>query len=492
MTKKLILLPFILLSQNLFANGNTGGMDGGGGGTLPANPATINQVRTIAQEAKPELLFLFNSYEYFGSISPDSLHTKLFGRSRVQDVLKELRLEVRVDKPCYTSKGTEVDASIYATKHNTICLSASRIAPKVDVAAAKREVIALLMHEVSHFMGATEEEAVNFQKEIAHSIQSSPVLPNYLNPQIKMHVQIELSTLASNLRDSSEYLKKKDFKTAEEKIFEVQNRLYKLSDFLRAGSPAYSFYSPQEISYQDFLGAQLEWAKKFALTLSFAPGSAAHLDYEAAFKGREFFLFGEKSYSKDNVYNSQKIYKIHSAQELIVYIEALAKEYYIRSTYAGQAVYGMRWINLNGHTATAINNPWKKYLGRYLVRSVECDYSNPNDNTTEFQVLEEGGRIYLNQVTTTGYSYNGLELGDYNVSAYLNVNDETAPGDVYAAYEIGGDWGAGPQSWSRVSVLRLKKNSDREFTIYRSHSYISSVVTEPDRASICVYKGVIQ
>ncbi|MBO9665579.1 MAG: hypothetical protein J7501_02050 [Bdellovibrio sp.] len=495
MTKKLMLLPFLLFSQNLFAGfgvDNTGGMDGGGGGTLPSKPAITYQIREIAEYAKPEVLFLLNAYERFGGFASSSIYAKLFGGARrAQEVLKELRLEVRLDRPCYTSDGKEVDGSIYATKANTICLSAARIAPKTDVAVARREVIALLLHEVSHFMGATEQEAVDFQKEISESIQHVTVMPTYLDQQTKTQVTTYFSTVVTQLRDGVAALDKNDHTRAQDSLGKAIDQIYLARDYIRDGGNTYSLFSPQEWDYQELLIAQLSWAAKFAQTLD-SNDTAARAEYDGRFQGRESFDFAEVSYDRHNVYNSMKINKLHSAMELRNYVATLVKDYDIRTAYVISAIYGMRWINLNGHTSSAAFNPWKKYLGRYIVQSVNCDYSNPYNDKKEFQVLVESDRVYLNEITSTGYGYNGLELGDYNVNAYLNSYGEISEGEVYALYENGGSWQRNPNTSGRASVVRLKKTGLAEFELTKSSHYFPNDITQPDQVQTCVYKGVVK
>ena len=267
MTKKLILLPLLLLTETLWAGGNTGGMDGGGGGTLPAHPASIYEIQDIAQEAKPDLLYLLNGYEWREKYDQQKpLYKKLFGGPRkAQEVLKDLRLEVRLDKPCFTSGGTEVDGSIYGLKSNTICLSAFRISQKVDKAAAEREVLALLMHEISHFLGATEDEAVDLQKDISWWILNAKADSRLEGDRIRN----TLDSFESLLGGGIEALAQADLIKANERLSSALVNLNKFEG-LTYSSP-YKLFEARDKQYQDLLRLKVIWANNFVETL--IPGS---------------------------------------------------------------------------------------------------------------------------------------------------------------------------------------------------------------------------
>lgn len=141
---KKYILAFLMISNFAFADGNTGGMDGGGGGVLPAYPVSAIKVQEIAESAKIKMLYMLNRMQGHRVNDEKSYWKKLFsGQRTAQEILRNLDLEVRLREPCYTSDGREVDGSIHALKPNTICLSAARISQKVDILTAEREILGL-------------------------------------------------------------------------------------------------------------------------------------------------------------------------------------------------------------------------------------------------------------------------------------------------------------------------------------------------------------
>lgn len=495
MTKKLILLPFLLISQTLLAGGNTGGMDGGGGGTLPAHPASVYEIQDIAQEAKPQLLYLLNGYEWREKYDQQKydqqkpLYRKLFsGPRKAQEVLKDLRLEVRLDKPCLTSGGIEVDGSIYALKSNTICLSAFRISQKIDKAAAEREVLALLMHEVSHFMGTTEDEAVDLQKDISWWILNAKAGSQLDEASLRN----EFDGFESLLGYSIEALDQSDLSKANEQLSKSLVRLTRWEGM--TNSSPYKLFEPREEQYQDLLRLKLIWANNYIEAL--IPGadqSWAVDQYNKIFNGREFFLAHEDmGWDKEHLYRDEKVQRLHSLAELKDLLLTLKSDYEIRSAYNYQVTFGMRWMHLNGHLTVPTRNPWQNFVGQYVVQSVQCDSPSTRENEVEFRVENTAAGLYLRNIFSSASMANRIEFGAYNVNAYLNNYGETTDGGVFMIHEMGGSWSTRDFADTQISDFRLKKVSGNNFEITRTNSYLPKDVTKPDSIRTCVFKGVIQ
>ena len=159
----------IAIISTLPAKGESvcGGIGCGGGGTLPANPMYPFQIHQVVKNAKKELRLItkYNLAMHRSSTYEKWKDKFYLGDKNIFDVLEEVGLEIRDDKPCYDAAQNEVDASIYASKPNTICLSAFRIAPKLVEEVARKEIVALLMHEMSHLLGADEKEARELQRD---------------------------------------------------------------------------------------------------------------------------------------------------------------------------------------------------------------------------------------------------------------------------------------------------------------------------------------
>lgn len=490
MTKKLILLPFLLLSETLWAGGNTGGMDGGGGGTLPAHPASVYEIQDIAQEAKPQLFYLLNGYEWREKYDRQKpLYKKLFGGPRkAQEVLKDLLLEVRLDKPCLTSGGTEVDGSIYALKPNTICLSAFRISQKIDKAAAEREVLALLMHEVSHFMGATEDEAVELQKDISWWILNAKV-DSKLNEE---GIRSELDGFESLLESGIEALNQSDLSKANEQLSKSLVRLTRWEGM--TNSSPYKLLEPREEQYQDLLRLKLTWANNYIETLIPGADQSWAIDqYIKIFNGRDFFVAHEDiGWDKEHLYRDEKVQRLHSLEDLKNLLLFLKSEYEIRNVYTYQITFGMRWMHLNGHLTVSATNPWENFVGQYVVQSVKCDSPSTRENEIEFRVDKTAAGLYLRKIFSSAYMTDGIEFGAYNVNAYLNSYGETSDGGVFMIHEMGGSWSTRDYADTQISDFRLKKVSGNNFEITRTSYYLPKDVTKPDSIRTCVFNGVIR
>ncbi|RYZ66776.1 MAG: hypothetical protein EOP05_18635, partial [Proteobacteria bacterium] len=151
-----------------------GGIDGGGGGTLPANPISIYDVRKFVNEAKATLgpLIQYHSRAYDPVIDHPAYGEKLFlGTKNLSDVLWGTDLILEMEKPCYDGTGKEVDGSVHTANPNAICISAARIAPKLIKERAKTEILALIMHELGHKLGLNEAEAQDLQNRVADELQ---------------------------------------------------------------------------------------------------------------------------------------------------------------------------------------------------------------------------------------------------------------------------------------------------------------------------------
>lgn len=490
MIKNFVFILGLLISEIIFASGNTGGMDGGGGGTLPSHPASVYEIQDIAQESKEDLLYLLNSYEWREKYDQKKpLYQKLFGDSRkAQEILKDLRLEVRLDKPCYTSQGVEVDGSIYALKPNTICLSAFRISQKLDKAVAKREVLALLMHEVSHFLGATEVEAVEFQEDISWWILNAKPNAELDGEAIRMGLNHFESLLSSGI----EFLNKADLLAAEQKLSQALVGLTQFEGL--AHSSPYKLFSFQEDQYQDLLRLKIIWATKFLKTLM--PGQDQQYDtdeYNKIFNGREYFLAGEEmAWDKNYIYKSEKIQKLHNLIELQQLLNQIATEYDIRSAYTYQVTFGMRWMNLNGHSTVPTVNPWLKYVATYVVESVSCDIPSRSDNEIKFIVENSATGLYFREIFQSAQMSDRIEFGAYNVNAYLNNYGETKDGSVFMTHERGGSWSTRDYADSQVSHIILKKLENNKFELTRTSIYQPKDVTKIETQQTCVFKGTIQ
>ncbi len=492
MKTKFILLQFVivLLTRVTYGDANAGGMDGGGGGTLPAQPVPIYQVREIAEESKPLLLFLLNYLEKhrIGLDSP-GLGAKLFdGPRKAQEVLKYLRLEVREESPCYTKDGREVDGSIHGTKPNTICLSAFSISKKIDVAVAKREILALLIHEISHFLGADELEASSLQKKVAWTLQFYGSDEKFNED----HLRDLFSTFRWSLSEVPALLRSNNLELARKHL---NDALLNLQRFEGASSNMpYLVFGPQEESYQDLLRLKLTWAREFLNTQIQDAEQELHTKgYLDTFGGREFFMAHQEGLTGSHPYRNEKIIKLHNLPELIQQLEGLIREYDVRSAYVYQATYGNHWITLDGHLTIPSKNPWLDFLGRYHVESIRCDREKPDRGEIEFRIEQHpSGTLFFTSLTKNSSGSDRLELGAYNVNRYLNRYGSTPDGGVYFLEEMGGTWTQRMYIDSFWGTTKLLRTSPNRFQLIRESHFDYRDPKRPDQTQTCIYEGTIQ
>jgi hypothetical protein len=485
--KKLFLAVLILFTQKIFADG---GMDGGGGGTLPAHPVPVYKVQEIVHESKQKLLYLFNDYEMrlkYGT--PSSLLSKLFlGPRKVQEVLNDLRVEIRTEKPCLTSQGTEVDGSIYGIKPNTICISAFRISQKIDLAMAEREILALLAHEVSHFMGSDELEATELQKDIAWDILNAPQ-GSEIDPE---KLRNEISDSLNFLRKTIEETQKARFDSASEWL---SRTLFALTRFEgSATSSVFRVFNPREGDYQDLLRTKVIWARNYLKTVIAGPNQAEdQKEYEARFVGHDYFFLTDDFFPQSHFYANEKIYKIKSATELVDLLKALEHEYEVRSVHIWQSSFGNNWLNVNGHLTKTFANPWGNFTGVYTVKNSQCSSnSNFNKDLKEIKVYFSGETLFFGKAFTGGYSNDRIELGAYNVNTYLNDYGLISSNKVYMTHEMGGSWSDRTYLDRTVSKIVLEAFEDQSFKIVIENTFEDQDVTKPDSKNACVLTGMFQ
>gem|GEM_PF-6941215 len=84
--------------------------------------------------------------------------------------LQKVKLRVRSDAPCYDRRGIAFDGSASVYGRGKICLSAIRLAQKVDARQIEPQIMALMIHEFSEILGASEAEAIMIQYEVLREL----------------------------------------------------------------------------------------------------------------------------------------------------------------------------------------------------------------------------------------------------------------------------------------------------------------------------------
>jgi len=163
----------LMFSNSSHALLSRGGISGGGGNviyaTAPSKPHDVWFVETRIQAAKPRVLeYLSEKEQQYRSGGMDSdqaaVFAPLFSKNhRVSKKAASIELKVTTTEPCYDQNGHEFDGSILATDADDVCMSAKRIAEKVELTELDAQSAALMIHEFIEFFGLSDEEAIQIQ-----------------------------------------------------------------------------------------------------------------------------------------------------------------------------------------------------------------------------------------------------------------------------------------------------------------------------------------
>jgi hypothetical protein len=172
------------LSVSVAFGGEGGAFNGAGGGDAAhAKKITTDQLKQAIESAKSGALIWLNGYEIrireqirifgFGSGKVDPAFEKIFLGSRtIYDVLRDNKIELRTDRACVDKNGKKRDASIVSETPNAICFSAPRLVKRLSMENYKYRLVALAIHEASHLVGTSEEEAVRLETLAINDLQN--------------------------------------------------------------------------------------------------------------------------------------------------------------------------------------------------------------------------------------------------------------------------------------------------------------------------------
>lgn len=299
-----------------------GGIDGGGGGTLPANPISIEYAENIIQHSKQDLRLLYRSFQrrmrydtdFFGA----ELTAKLSGGAALIDVLEKTDIEILLDKPCHDLYGNETDGSVHASKPNAICMSVFRIAPKLSTERARAEILALITHELGHVLGADENEAVRLQYISVSYLQKTD------SESASEFVGQLMKSLSAFNTDASKLW---DAKTPTEELLVMDNLYKDIHAPIR--DTAMALFTTEDEDYYRYQSARIMLAHWYALSVSNRSDSAEwQKKYQNVFKDDESVKLKEipEAFAEQNIYGDLKISKInmswdmkHTAQEVSMY-----------------------------------------------------------------------------------------------------------------------------------------------------------------------------
>lgn len=186
-----------------------GAVSGGGGDVVVRQNIKISDIgQVIASDAGAVTLFWLNAKKSsFLNLSQteqnESIFFKLFVSNKdIFEVVRQLQIEVRTDEPCYDQDGQPHDGSIYARRVGVICISGLNLTSKLNNHNFREETIALIIHELSHHFGTTEEEADKIQllaaNELSQVAIERAVAKSWMDQYFFDRTKIIINQLISN------------------------------------------------------------------------------------------------------------------------------------------------------------------------------------------------------------------------------------------------------------------------------------------------------
>jgi hypothetical protein len=164
-----------------------GGADTGGGNVIGSTKLASDEVVKLLNKAKGPALYILREIEFIFTASDNTsqfapIAKKLFaGNTTIYTALKQVQIKPLEHGPCYDSVGNEVDGS--AKDMPTLCFSVERLAARLNSDSIQSEILAIVIHELSHTVGTTEEEAALLQSFVKQTITNNPFqkIPNLVS-----------------------------------------------------------------------------------------------------------------------------------------------------------------------------------------------------------------------------------------------------------------------------------------------------------------------
>lgn len=478
-----------------------GGITSGGGGVLPADAITPSEVFDILEQAKTELRLFVN---YTRRLSPQYYDMTSIDRFWFQDqnigwALENTDLEYVADRPCYDEQGIEVDGSYVHTKPNAICISGFSTAPKLIAETAKKEIYALVIHELAHRVGADETEARELQRTAV------AFLPDFIkrmgNSSVTINTMILFEHPLFDSNPSTSQALQKNFNniTVDEKI-EIVNQLIRNSTWDQ-GTKA----SPSQSGLIDYKQDDLQLALETSLSLlkgallSEKGGTIDFVDqlsldyYNQAFAATDRIslfdlakMFDQDILARSIFAKTLEFKKVKSISDYQTYLEIIVRGYAYLGSYSRALIHQERLPDLSVNLFQG-QNPWIKAAGQYLLTQKNCELKNDKfANLTAFEViLNPEGKIgfqFTRPHSSTGF---GDIKNDENHSVLKDGNS-----NIWRSFS-GDRWPN--ESWSKrsYSVAEVKL-SEKQLVVTNTSFEYSESPLKSDNIKTCVYDVVKQ
>lgn len=398
----------------------SGGIIGGGGGTVNPDPISIYDVTHVIEQNHLDLRLLARGLSENHSVLQMNLtpaDPKLYdGPTTLVDVIETARVEILSDKPCLSPTGEEVDGSAPGSFPNSICISAYRIAPKLNDETSRSQILALMLHEYSHLLGTDETEAEAFQRTVLHHMKQF----THSDAEIKLaSVMNDLTEAESRLRNFLDAYKAGNFEKAGQNLSEANAhfRSNGQGTYLLAALDAKETSGFELQSYRLLAGL---WAfdalsgapdaaySESLLDNAFAGGDSTTL---ADFHKRHFF-----NHETSNLFPQEVIRRPKTLDEIAALADTLLKYLYQVSHALWNLQSGGERSVIAGPDGFATPNPWQSMVGTYVISEVQCENHGvamqPQPVGGGFEVMNTNGRLELKRFNTGGYFIVGeLESG---------------------------------------------------------------------------------
>ena len=457
-----------------------GGISSGGGGTLPANPIGVFRVYEIVKDAKAALRMFYRLENQVTGDDPIlyGLDKFVVGPRNLITLLEETEIEVLSDRPCKDKNGNEVDASVVASKQGAICLSAFRVAPKLIEERAHIEILALITHELTHLLGATEKEAVEIQKYTAIRFEKV-FFENFGN--LVWDMRERYSNLGAVLNRAIEFAGNEDWAATNEALNKYYMDRYSLFNELWGWKYPFSIHNYDQHIYNSIQQFRLSYINIYIKTIMPPHAGQAYdiQEYKSAFGSnkvlsvKEIASHSSGSWFKDCKYcDSETVTKIEGKDELLKQLKEQKDYYNEENDFVWALSLGNALPVMNGPWNKGVENPWKQFIGKYSAELVGCSDSEGTDGDHFSKgivglELAPGSLIesdilatvsYSNGMFSEGYSNNGVDvLGGASVKVFNKGNS------VFRTAELGDKWDFyGNLAW-RMKTSEMKLGAGNLF-----------------------------
>jgi hypothetical protein len=366
--------------KSLAAETEEGGISSGGGGTLPTEkPMAQEDFDQVMVDAKRELrIYILNQQS--GAFKAGDWRASFFQDTKnLGTVLEETDLEVKPTAPCLDSHGRAADATIFSTRPGAICLSSFRIIPKLSAVRAHGEIEALLLHEMSHLLGATEAQAISLQQEMVASVA-------YQNH----NYHIDLWQKSSALQLAIEQL------TPPNNSITLQYwyQLYDVGEQIIAFNgltfdPDFARKPGFQAAWTQYNRLRLELAFDFARSQLIAGAippdvrKAAQENYDLAFGGKDQVKVREvvknlkygdspSRYLAD-ILGDEIIFRMKQADDLMPLLLQLRQYFIDEKTFSKSLELDGPLVSADGPWNKNEYNPWRNFIGNYKVIKTTCN-----------------------------------------------------------------------------------------------------------------------